>query len=256
MSHATVNGVRLHVQEVPPVGERRGTAVLIHGMTSDSMASWFLTLAHPLAAEGLRVLLYDLRGHGHSDRPPTGYALDDFVDDLAGLLTHWQVDEPVHLFGNSFGGTIAFAYAARHPDRVAGIVAVESAPPTAAWFGRMARRLARAAETLADADSVAHSRPLMARRVRDASALLADTTVGQELPASALPDPARLAAIACPVLCLYGAESAVKDLAPLTQRLMPQSGHVIVDGQKHTLLVKAPDQVRAHVLPWLAAPVH
>ncbi|MEV6597414.1 alpha/beta hydrolase [Actinoplanes sp. NPDC051346] len=256
MSMVSANGVDLHVEEVAPIGTRRGTVVLLHGMTSDSMASWFLTLVHPLAEAGMRVLLYDLRGHGHSSRPATGYRLDDFVDDLEALIAHWAVDGPVHLFGNSFGGTVAFAYAARHPDAVAGIVAIESAPPTSAWFARMARRLARAAETLADAEAVASSRPLLARRLRAASALLADTDIGEELPASTLPDPSAFTAITCPVLCLYGGDSAVKELAGQTQRLVPQSKHVVVAGQKHTLLIKAPDQVRAEVLPWLATCVH
>ncbi|MEV4707490.1 alpha/beta hydrolase [Actinoplanes sp. NPDC049316] len=256
MSMVRANGIAQHVEEVPPIGAHRGTVVLIHGMTSDSMASWFLTLAHPLAEAGLRVLLYDLRGHGRSARPATGYRLDDFVDDLEALLAHWGVDGPVHLFGNSFGGTVAFAYAARHPSAVAGIVTIESAPPTGEWFTRMARRLARVTETLADADAVAASRPLMARRMRDASALLAQTSIGEELPASALPDAAAFAAVDCPVLCLYGGESAVKELATATERLLPQSKHVVVPGQKHTLLIKAPDQVRAEVLPWLATHVH
>ncbi|UQU65542.1 alpha/beta hydrolase [Couchioplanes caeruleus] len=256
MSMVRANGIVLHVEEVPPIGAHRGTVVLIHGMTSDSMASWFLTLAHPLAESGMRVLLYDLRGHGRSARPETGYRLADFVDDLEALLAHWGADGPVHVFGNSFGGTVAFAYAARHPAAVAGIATIESAPPTGEWFARMARRLARAAETLADADAVTASRPLVARRMQAASALLAQTSIGEELPASDLPDPAALAAIDCPVLCLYGGESAVKELATATERLLPQSKHVVVPGQKHTLLIKAPDQVRAEVLPWLATHVH
>jgi len=252
MTIVQANGVDLHVEEVAPIGEPTGTAVLIHGVTSDSMASWFLTLAHPLAQAGLRVLLYDLRGHGHSERPATGYRLDDFVDDLEALLAeHWKVDGPVHLFGNSFGGTVAFSYAARHPARVAGIVAIESAPPTAAWFGRMARRLARAAETLADVEAIVDKRPLFARRARTASALLAETSIGAELPNSVLCDPAAIAAIDCPVLCLYGADSAVRELAAETERLLPQSRHVVVEGFGHTLLIDATDQVRAEVLAWL-----
>jgi len=257
MTIVHVNGVDLHVEEVAPIGDQTGTAVLVHGMTTDSMASWFLTLAHPLAQAGLRVLLYDLRGHGHSERPATGYRLDHFVDDLDALIAeHWKVDGPVHLFGNSFGGTVAFSYAARHPARVAGLVTIESAPPTAAWFGRMARRLARAAETLADVDAVLTSRPLMARRVRTASALLAETSIGAELPDSVLSDPAAIAAIRCPVLCLYGGESAVRELAGETGRLLPRSRHVVVPGAGHTLLIDAPDQVRAEVLDWLVSYVH
>jgi pimeloyl-ACP methyl ester carboxylesterase len=247
MSMVLANGLDLHVEEVPPIGARRGTAVLIHGMTSDSMASWFLTLAHPLSQAGMRVLLYDLRGHGRSARPATGYALDDFVADLEALLAHWDPGGPVHLLGNSFGGTVAFAYAARHPGAVSAIVTIESAPPTGTWFGRMTRRLALAAGTLATLPD--------SRRVRAAAALLTETTIGTELPASVLPDPSAFAAVDCPVLCLYGGDSAVKELATETERLLPQSKHVVVAGQKHTLLIKAPGQVRAEVLPWLSVSV-
>lgn len=257
MSMVRANGVDLHVEEVAAAGEQRGTAVLIHGMTSDSLASWYITLAAPLAEAGLRVLLFDLRGHGHSARPATGYALNDFVADLHALIEDvWQVDGPVHLFGNSFGGTVAFTYAAQHPEQVAGVVTIESAPPTPQWFARMTRSLARATETLANADALARSMPMFARRMRDMSVLLDTTDIAVELPASALPTEAAITAIGCPVLCFYGERSKVKELIPDTERLLPQSRHVVVEGQKHTLLIDSPDQVQAQILPWLSAPVH
>lgn len=246
MSTARVNGVDLHVEEVAPIGPARGTAVLVHGLGSDSMASWFLTLAHPLAAAGIRVLLHDLRGHGRSERPPTGYRLDDFVADLAALLPRWQVDEPVHLIGNSFGATVAYAYAARHPEQVTGIVAIESAPPTAAWFAAMGRRLA-----LIGAGAVPGAGPLRARRSAAAAALLAQTTIGTDLPASRLPDPGEIAALTCPVLCLYGTESPLHPLAAETTRLLPHAERVDFPGQRHTLLIDHAAAVRESVLHWL-----
>jgi pimeloyl-ACP methyl ester carboxylesterase len=241
MNLVQANGIALHVEEVPPAGPQTGTAVLIHGMAGDNMASWYLTLAHPLAGAGMRVLLYDLRGHGRSDRPAHGYALDDFVRDLASLVDGWAVDRPVHLFGNSFGGTVAFGYAARYPDRVAGIVAIDSAAPTPAWFARMARRLRQAA-TFQGAGG---------RRLRDIRALLADTSIHDELPASPLPDPSAFAAVTCPVLCLYGGNSQVQQLAAQTEHLLPQTRSVVLDGAKHNLLVDRTGQVAEHVLPWL-----
>jgi pimeloyl-ACP methyl ester carboxylesterase len=257
MSIVHVNGVRLHVEEVASVGPQRGTAVLVHGMTTDSMASWFLTLAHPLAQAGFRVLMHDLRGHGHSDRPAMGYSLDHFVADLTALVAeHWRVEGPMHLFGNSFGGTIAFAYAARNPGRIAGIVTIESAPPIPAWFDRMRKRLARAAETLADTDAILSSRPISLRGLQAASGLFTGTSLSVELSESVLPSSAELAAIDCPVLCLYGGASAVRELAPDTRRLLPHSCHVVVPDQGHRLLVGAAGRVRAEVLPWLTAAVH
>jgi len=69
-------------------------------------------------------------------------------------------------------------------------------------------------------------------------------------------DPAAIAAIDCPVLCLYGGESAVRELAAETERLLPQSRHVVVAGFGHTLLINAPDRVRDEVLAWLVLYVH
>ncbi|WP_306204812.1 alpha/beta fold hydrolase [Actinoplanes sp. RD1] len=240
MRTVRANGIDLHVAEVPAEGPRRGTVVLLHGLAADSMASWFLTLAHPLAAAGFRVLLHDLRGHGRSARPATGYRLADFVADLEALLAHWAVDEPVHLVGNSFGGTIGFAYAAKHPSSVAALAAVESAAPSPEWFTRMATKLLRV--------------PVAPRGhafVAAAQALLDDTSIGVDLPASELPAPVSFAAVSCPVLCIYGGESAVQELRAETSRLLPQARHVIVPGQRHKLLIKAPDLVRAELLPFL-----
>lgn len=255
MSLVRANGITLHVQEVAPAAVTRPvppTAVLIHGMASDSMASWYLSLAYPLAEAGMRVLLYDLRGHGRSERPVRGYAFDDFLDDLDALLAVRGVTGPVHLFGNSFGGTVAFGYAARHPERVAAIVAVESALPTAAWFARISRRFAQAKSLLAAPDFANGRGPLFARRVRETVDLLDTTTLARELPTSPLPDADRIAAIGCPILCLYGGDSLLHQLAPELLRLLPHAHTVVLPGQRHTLLVDDPHRVREHVLPWLA----
>jgi len=260
------NGIDVHVEHLEPpaggpgeVGAGRGaglaTLVMIHGMASDSLASWYFTLAKPLADAGLRVLMYDLRGHGHSERPPTGYTLDDFVDDLSAMLTKLDVTGPVHLLGNSFGGTIAFAYAIRHPGRVASVAAIESSPPTQAWMARVARRLDRAADLLPRSEALAQISAgrgeRVARRARATGEMLVTTTLARDLPASALPSAAQISAIGVPVLCLYGANSAVVELSPAVVRLLPQTRTVVLPGEKHTLLVDRPEAVCRLVLAWL-----
>ncbi|MGW4466828.1 alpha/beta fold hydrolase [Micromonospora sp. NPDC004704] len=260
------NGIEMHVEQLEPPDEGAGaggagrndgptTLVMIHGMASDSLASWYFTVAKPLADAGLRVLMYDLRGHGHSERPPTGYALDDFVDDLSAMLTELDVTGPVHLLGNSFGGTIAFAYAIRHPDRVASIAAIESSPPTRAWMARVARRLDRATDLLPRPEALAQISAgrgeRVSRRARATGEMLATTTLARDLPASALPSSAQISAIGVPVLCLYGANSAVVELAPAVVRLLPQTRTVVLPGEKHTVLIDRPEAVRRLVLAWL-----
>ncbi|GIG89272.1 alpha/beta fold hydrolase [Plantactinospora endophytica] len=265
MSMVRANGLSLHVEQLAPPDAVAGTvsgvhgaaptAVLIHGMALDTLASWYLTLAHPLAATGLRVIMYDLRGHGHSERPPEGYTLDDFVDDLAALLAALDVTGPVHLLGNSFGGTIAFGYATRYPERVAAIVAVESSPPIAAWFERVVQQLHGAATYLPREDALTEIRAergeWASRRARLAREVLAATSLARDLPTSRLPSEERIAAIRCPVLWVYGGDSAVVELAPDVRRLLPEARIVTVSGQKHTLLVDQPSTVRDIVLSWL-----
>ena len=195
----------------------------------------------------MRVLLYDLRGHGRSDRPVSGYAFDDFVDDLEALLEQWIGTGPVHLFGNSFGGTVAFGFAARQPDRVASIVTIEAAPPIPAWFARVARRFSQARE-LCHADSLGAD---VGRQVADMQRLLIETTIGDDLPASRLPDPGAFAAITCPVLSLFGSGSPVRELAQQIKRLLPQARVVVLPGGDHRLLINQRQQVIDQILPWL-----
>jgi pimeloyl-ACP methyl ester carboxylesterase len=253
MTLVRVNDVDLHVQVLTPrEAADPPTAVLIHGLATDSMASWYFTMAYPLVEQGYRVVLLDLRGHGRSERPSLGYALDDFVDDLDGLL---EGDGPFLLMGNSFGGTVAFAYAARHPSKVSGVVSVESSPPTPAWFARLGNRISELAS------AVSRPRTLVAvgakrgargaQRAQEAARLLAETSLREELPASRLPSRARLQAITCPVLCLYGDRSHVVEMAAETQRLLPQAAVRVFTGQKHSLLIDQPEDVRAAITAWM-----
>src|SRR3982750_1783457 len=95
----TVNGLRTNVQLLPAGGTE--TVVFLHGMGTDSLASFYLTLAPPVAAAGIDVISYDLRGHGKTERPVSGYTIKDFMADLDDLLFQLEVDRPVHLVGNS-----------------------------------------------------------------------------------------------------------------------------------------------------------
>ncbi|OZV76979.1 alpha/beta hydrolase [Micromonospora echinospora] len=261
MSIVRANGLSVHVEQLRPPEVVSGvpgggpTAVLIHGLATDNLASWYLSMARPLAAAGLRVIMYDLRGHGKTERPSAGYTLDHFVDDLAALLTVLDVTGPVHLLGNSFGGTIAISYAARHPEQVAAIAAVESSPPTAAWFERVAKRLAAAAAQLPHehvlARISAERGERASRRARTARDVLVATSLAHDLPASRLPAEERIAAIRCPVLWVYGGSSAVVELAPDVQRLLPHARIVTVPGQRHSILIDQPDTVGDIVLSWL-----
>ena len=83
------NGVRIHYQQV---GEGPDL-VMVHGLTGN-LAVWHLRIV-PELSDRFRVLTYDLRGHGLSDTPPTGYSPDAMAEDLLGLLDALEIERPL-----------------------------------------------------------------------------------------------------------------------------------------------------------------
>ena len=122
-----VNGVDLHVQTLGSAGPH---VVMLHGMFLGSMTTWYFSTGPALAANR-RVHMYDLRGHGRSGRPPTGYRIGDQAADLAALVTRLAPGEKVSLVGHSYGAVIALRYALDHPETVERLVLVEAPLPIA-----------------------------------------------------------------------------------------------------------------------------
>lgn len=132
---ALPGGPRLHYQQVGDGPD----VVMVHGITGN-LAVWHLHIV-PALSQRLRILTYDLRGHGYSDTPPTGYSPDDMATDLHELLDGLGVDRPA-IVGHSYGADIALYFAARHPERVREVICVEAALPAleagrrgADWIG-------------------------------------------------------------------------------------------------------------------------
>ena len=139
MAELPVGGVRLHVQHLGDPDAPGLPVVFLHGLVMDNLASWFFTSA-PAVAAHTRVVLYDLRGHGRSERPATGYGIEALVDELIGVLDISGLDR-VRLVGHSFGGTLALAAALLHPERVGGLVLLDALVPEPGWGDRMADTL-------------------------------------------------------------------------------------------------------------------
>jgi pimeloyl-ACP methyl ester carboxylesterase len=97
--------------------------VLVHGLGAN-LAFWYLGGGRHLA-NNRQVLLYDLRGHGRSSIPATGYRLPSMVADLEALMSHLGMG-PVHLVGHSFGGRVALAFAGLYPERVRSLVVADT----------------------------------------------------------------------------------------------------------------------------------
>lgn len=120
MTRVAVGSISLAVAEWP--GPAKGPAVVcIHGLTANHTC-W--ASVADLLSPAYRVIAYDLRGRGESDKPAKGYRLALHSEDLAGLLDHLGLRKAV-LVGHSLGAHIAVRFAAMHPERVSKLVLVD-----------------------------------------------------------------------------------------------------------------------------------
>ena len=115
-----VNNINLHYNDSGSAGP---VLVLLHGLTANAHAFDALI---PGFTECYRVICPDLRGNGLSDKPDTGYTVEDHVQDILSLISHIGTGK-VYLGGHSFGGYLAFYIAAHYPDVVNRVVILDAA---------------------------------------------------------------------------------------------------------------------------------
>jgi len=251
-----VNGVALHSQHLGA-----GPLVaMLHGLVIGNMATWYFTAAHALSKRH-RVLLYDLRGHGKSERVETGYDLGTMVGDLEALLEasrggEGEDGERISLVGHSYGGLVALRYAMAHPERMArlALVDVPLSPASIAvglepdlddeeedlFLGlpqflqqSLTRGSRRARHLLSTLD-------LLLRRASLLEDLKAEPDVTEE----------DLARVSCPVLCLYGDASWFLPDSEAYAAWLPDARRVVIPGRHH-LPVESADLVRTHLEEFL-----
>jgi pimeloyl-ACP methyl ester carboxylesterase len=133
MPRSAIGNLSVHYQQVGAGPD----LVLIHGLFCN-LAFWYLTVA-PILAEAFRVTVYDLRGHGLTQRVPAGYRAVDLAEDLRRLMDHLGIDS-AHLVGHSFGGAVALAFAVGNPVRTRSLTLADAWIPTLQpWPGRLRR---------------------------------------------------------------------------------------------------------------------
>lgn len=108
------NGLALAGRVWPGAGDARETVVAVHGLTANHTCWWPLA---PVVTRARRLVAYDLRGRGDSEKPARGYSMDDHARDLAGLLDHYGLARAT-VMGHSLGAHIAVWFARHYGDRV------------------------------------------------------------------------------------------------------------------------------------------
>jgi pimeloyl-ACP methyl ester carboxylesterase len=117
------NGVRLHALEWGAAG--RPALCFLHG--GSAHAHWFDQVA-PAFVDRYHVIALDQRGHGESSwASPPAYGTEDFAADLLGVIAALGWSRAV-IVGHSMGGHNALAFSAWHPERIRGLVVVDSRP--------------------------------------------------------------------------------------------------------------------------------
>lgn len=245
-----------HPGDDPPI-------VALHGLSSN--AHVFDAIGPLLAPR--RVLSLDLRGRGLSDKPASGYGMEDHARDVLALLDARGL-EKADVCGHSFGGLLAYWLAARHPTRVARLVVIDAAhafhPRTAELLAPSLGRLGKHFPSwtayldavkatphfdgfVFDEAAIAHSRA----DVED----LADGTVAPRSPVSAIEQAGRslgtepwreiLAAVGQPTLVLnatggYGLPGTPpllpRELAEEASRLVADGRYVAIPGNHMTMM--------------------
>lgn len=255
MATVVANGIQLNaIKLAAPEAGRWPPVVFLHGLIMDNLSSYYYTLAPGLSRD-TDVVLYDLRGHGRSDRPSAGYTLDDSVEDLAQLLLTLGIDEPVVLVGNSFGGTIALYTAMHRPDLVAGLGLIEAHPVVDGWGDEL---MADLEDLVAGFDEPGVRAFIggdggrrLKRMAATCEALVTKTSLTVDLRAEHLMTDADLAGITCPVLCLYGEATDIMDRAELLVAAIPGAELDILEGCTHSVLMEAPDELEMRLRGWL-----
>ncbi len=120
MSTITSNHIHLYYEE----HGHGQPLVFIHGLGS-STKDWESQV--PEFSKSYRVVTFDLRGHGQSDKPAGPYQIPILAVDLAGLFQALNIPS-AHLVGLSLGGAVAFQFAIDYPAKVKTLTIVNSGP--------------------------------------------------------------------------------------------------------------------------------
>ncbi|MES2684102.1 MAG: alpha/beta hydrolase [Pseudomonadota bacterium] len=269
MAHAEVRGTRLAWQQF---GEGPDL-IFLHGVAANR-AFWF-PIAMQFAAH-FKVTLFDLRGHGYSERAPTGYASADMGRDLLGLMDVLGIAQ-AHVVGHSYGGGAALEAAAIAPqrfsrlaladtrvqslqaemrlddlegrtgfeqalvDRAGGPAALAGETQIGFRFLEASARLKVAGEIPAGSDEFipfGEGSGAM-RAAKSWLALLDETQARREFPQPGASD-AALRGIDLPTLLLYGERSRCWPSAEALARLLPQSQTISVPGGGHFFPISQP----------------
>ena len=255
-----LGGVTLHAVAM----EKGPLAILLHGITANAYV--FLPLMERLAGH-FRLVSIDMRGHGRSSKPATGYAAKDYADDIEALIRHLDVG-PALLIGHALGARDAFIAGARNKGLVSGIVAIDFTPfIDEQVFVALGQRISGGNRVFSDTAAIAAAlserypmTPPQAiqrrvtygyRTVEGGWRPLAETATMVETAAGMRESfEADFNSLKVPTLLLRGAQSKVisPDVWARTKALRPDMRFIELPNADHYAAEQVPDAIAAEIL--------
>jgi 3-oxoadipate enol-lactonase len=258
MQAVRINGLRLHAMVG---GDPDGLPVVFANSLGTDLRVWEPLMAH--LPGGLRIVRYDMRGHGLSDAPEGDYPMGELVADAAGLMDALGVRGAVFV-GLSIGGVVAQGLAAERPDLVRAAVLSNTAAKIGteeSWGERM--RTVREGGVEAIADGVMRlwfTKGFHAKRADELALwrnMLVRTPVAGYLGCCAAIAHTDLrestAGLRLPVLAIGGAEdgSTPPDLVRETAESIPGARFELIRGAGHIPPAEAPEALARVLVPFL-----
>lgn len=149
----TGGNVALHVED----GGDGAPVLMITGL---GYAVWCWSQLRERLQALFRIITFDNRGTGRSDKPAGPYSMELMADDAAAVLAHAGVDR-AHVVGHSMGGYIALTLALRHPRLVRSLALISTSPggPDTAGVPEETQIAWREASKLPLADNIRSTMP-------------------------------------------------------------------------------------------------
>lgn len=271
-----VSGVQMLVRDAPQDSRTEETALFVHGLGGSS-TNW--TALGLMLGDAVRGVAIDLPGFGRT--PPLGGpgGIAEHAETLLEFMDG-EFDRPVHLFGNSMGGSISVMIAARYPEKVASLTLVSPAMPNprpsvvSAWFIALSAprlgpavlrrsaqlpfdRRVKAAMSMVFGDPRSLPPEFIAMyetelRRRDEQPWIADAVlagarsiVQSQLVPSKRSLWAEAARVTCPTLLVYGGRDRLVDagIRVRAQQTFPNARLLYLPQSGHVAQMEHPDQV-------------
>ena len=262
MPHVQANGINIYYES-----QGEGEPLFLIAGLGATHDLWELQV--PSFARWYRVVTFDNRGAGDTDKPAEPYSIALFADDTAALMDALGI-ERAHVYGQSMGGLIAQEFALRHPQKVRGLVlgCTTFGGPRSVLPSPQAAALLAGMPSLPPEQAVERVMELFySSRYRREHAEEARQRIGSYLPLRTPPDAYarqlaacltfdvydRLPQIAAPTLVINGADDALipaENSRIIAQRI-PGAELMLLPEASHLYFHEMPEETNAAVADFL-----